>query len=183
MNGADDPGWRPALRPCWHLLVPWIPFRFVKPERLNLIGLRHVFVHTAVALLELCVALQLIVDGERGTIPPLVWIVGALAISWAIVGIARTLRRQLATGTDEALAARFRAASMIALGLAASPALWGIAGSYVVNRPELSWLGAAISVALLWWVAPRRSRIEQIDAELRDRGSSLSLRRALGGAA
>jgi hypothetical protein len=180
VNADDDPGWRPALRPWWHLVVPWIPFRFLKPERSDLIGLRHVFVHTTIALVELCVAIQLVVDGERRAIPPLVWIVGALAISWAVGGIARTLRRQLATGTDEALAARFRAASMITLGLAASPALWGIAGSYLVGRPELSWIGAFVSVLLLAWVAPRRSRLDRVDEELRASGSMLSIRRALG---
>jgi hypothetical protein len=177
----DDPGWLPAFRPWWHLVVPWMPFRFLKPERerLDLIGLRHVFVHTAIALVELCVLTQLVVDGQGRTIPPLVWIVGVLAISWAVGGIAWTLGRRLATGTDEALAARFRAASMITLGLAASPALWGIAGSYLVGRPEPSWVGAFVSVLLLAWVAPRRSRLDRVDEELRASGSILSIRRAI----
>jgi hypothetical protein len=158
-------------------LVPWLTFWLRK--RLDLTRLRHIFVHTGFALMELTIAIQWSFDAHRGALPAIVWMVAIVALTWSIGALLWVERTPLAGGSAEALARQFRALSLIRLGLAAQPALWGITGSYVVNRPELSWIGTVVSVLLLAWVAPTRSRVDVVEERLRASGSTLSLRTAL----
>lgn len=68
---------------------------------------------------------------------------------------------------------------MILLGLAAAPALWGIAGSIIAERRELSWMGTIVGLLLLGWVAPTRSEVDRIDGQLRLAETRVSLWAAL----
>jgi hypothetical protein len=51
VNASEDPGWRPALRPIWRLLIPWIGI-FPRKRRLDLVGLRRMFIHIGLVLVE-----------------------------------------------------------------------------------------------------------------------------------
>jgi hypothetical protein len=178
VNGDDDPGWRPALRPWWHLFVPFVPI-WLRRDRVDVIRLRHVYLHSGIALVELCLAVQWTLHDRPKRIPSIAWIAAGVIIAWEVVALIWSERTALSGGTAEELAARFRARSFIQLGLALAPGLYGIVGAQLLERPELSWLGALASVLLLAWVAPRKSRLDRIDEQLRVAGSSLTVRSAL----
>jgi hypothetical protein len=111
---------------------------------------------------------------------PVLWLVFTAVAAWSI-GASAWLRRVPAAPaempTEEVLARQYRARSITQLGLAITPAAWGIGGSFLAERPQLSWLGTGL--ILLTWVAPSRSRIDAIDERLRLAGAPVSLRSAL----
>lgn len=178
MTGDDDPGWLPALRPWWHFLVPFVPIWFRRGP-LDLIGLRHLFVHSGVAVVELCIGVQWTLHDEPEPIPSIVWIAVPVLAVWQVAGMLWSDRRSLPASSAVELAGAFRARSFIQLGLALAPALWGIAGAQILDRTELSWIGTLGGVVLLAWIAPRTSRLDRVDEDLRAAGSTLSIRSAL----
>ena len=81
--------------------------------------------------------------------------------------------------SPEKVANGFRALSLIRLGFAASPALYGIVGTQLTDAAELGFVGAGISVVLIALYGPTRSRVDDIQDRLRAAGSPISLRAAL----
>ena len=126
MNGADDPGWRPALRPIWTFLVPWVAF-FPPRRRLDLIGLRRLFLHTGVALIELTFVISSLADEHhRGA--AWAWVLLGVGTAGCVGGLVWSTSRWRDPHdpadliSPEKVANGFRALSLIRLGFAASPA-------------------------------------------------------------
>jgi len=180
---SDDPGWRPALRPIWKFLVPWVTF-FPLRRRLDLIGLRRVFLHVGVALVELALVISSrAVEQRRESTGA--WLrlgVGAAGCFGGLVWSTSRWRDPQDPAdlrSAEKVANGFRALSFIRLGLAASPAMYGIVGTQLTETAELAFVGAAISVVLIAVYGPTRSRVDDIQDRLRAAGSPISLRAAL----
>jgi hypothetical protein len=152
---------------------------WVTRRRLDLVRLRHLFVHTGIALTEVTLVTSWTFDAGRDPIPPLAWAIASGLIGSVVVGLEWIARRPLPMSSSQDLGAAFRAATLIRVGFAASPGLCGIAGSYLFDRPELSWLGTVFSLGLLTWVAPSKTHLDRIDEELRSSGSRLTVRTAL----
>jgi hypothetical protein len=143
------------------------------------VWLRHLFVHTGIALIELTVVITWSFDGKPSTVASFVWVVAAALVSFDVGAIIWVGRRPPRGGSAVELADGFRATSLIQLGLATAPALYGIGGVYLFGRTELSWIGAVISVGLLGWVSPTRARLDRVDDQLRLAGMPVSIRPAL----
>lgn len=184
MNTDEDPGWRPALRPIWMFLLPWIAF-FVRRRRLDLTGIRRVFLHVGVALVELAIVISsTFPEPARGT--TWAWALLCVGSATAVGGLiwsSKAAWRAPPSAADldraESVANAFRSLSFIRLGLAASPAVYGIAGAQLTGVAEVSFAGAAVSVVLITVYGPTRSRVDGIQERLRLAGSRVSLRAAL----
>jgi hypothetical protein len=182
VNGTEDPGWRPALRPFWGFLLPWIAL--LRRKRLDLIGLRRVFLHTGVALVEVTIVIaSTFVGPPRDTTRA--YILLGVGTAGCIGGLIWSTKRWRAPpdpidlSSAESIANSFRALSFIRLGLAASPALYGIVGTELTQTPEFGFVGAGISIVLLALFGPTRSRVDEIQERLRASDSPISLRAAL----
>jgi hypothetical protein len=158
---------------------------FPRRRRLDLIGLRRLFLHTGVALVEVTIVISRTVDGsaheEKGA-----WILLGLASIGVIGGLVWTTKAGWRTPPDPGasnspapVANAFRALTFIRLGLAASPALYGIVGMQLTGVPEVGFAGVGISVVLIAVFGPTRSRVDEIQERLRGSGSPISLRVAL----
>jgi len=182
VSAGEDPGWGPALRPFWQFLLPWIAL--FRRKRLDLIGLRRVFLHMGVALAEVTIVIaSTFVGPPRDT--PWAWILIGVGTAGCIGGLIWSTKRWRAPpdpidlSSAESIANSFRALSFIRLGLAASPALYGIVGTELTHTPEYSFVGAGVSIVLLALFGPTRSRVDEIRERLRASGSTISLRAAL----
>jgi hypothetical protein len=182
VSAGDDPGWVPTLRPFWQFLFPWITL--FRRKRLDLIGLRRVFLHTAVASAELAIVIASTFDGPpRDT--PWAWILIGLGTAACIGGLIwsnkrwRTPPDPMDLDSAESIANSFRALSFVRLGLAASPALYGLVGTELTHTPGYRFVGAGVSIVLLGLFGPTRSRVDEIQERLRASGSPISLRAAL----
>jgi hypothetical protein len=182
VSAGEDPGWGPALRPFWQFLLPW--FGLLRRKRLDLIGLRRVFLHTGVALVEVTIVIaSTFVGPPRDT--TWAWILLGVGTAGCLGGLIWSSKRWRAPPdaidlrSAESIANSFRALSFIRLGLAASPALYGIVGTEMTHTPESGFVGAGISIVLLVLFGPTRSRVDDIQERLRASGSPISLRAAL----
>jgi hypothetical protein len=182
VNHDDDPGWLPALRPWWHLLIPWLVL--IRRPGLDLVGLRRIYLHTGLALAELTIVVAYAFDdpGRHPTWPWFVLVVGSAGALAGLVWSSRSGRRPL-PDSPLAVGQAFRALMFIRLGFAASPALYGIVGAEIGRNAESALTGTLVSLALLAWFGPTRSRVDEFERHLRERGSSISLRSALDEAA
>jgi hypothetical protein len=189
VNADDDPGWRPALRPIWMFLLPWIALPWitfhVRRRRLDLIGLRRVFLHVGVALVEFAIVISsTLVEPARDA--TWAWVFLGIGTGVSVAGLlwsAKAPRRGQPDPSDlhsaESVSNGFRALSFIRLGLAASPALYGIVGTQLTETAEVSFGGVVVSLALFAVFGPTRSRVDEIQERLRLAGSRVSLRAAL----
>lgn len=100
---------------------------------------------------------------------------GVLAASRWVAGLPLN-----AEGPTE-LASSFVRATIGGAALAESPALVGAVGSMVTGDPWPALIGGAWSLLAFSFVAPTEAAVDRRDAELRSRGSLLSLREVLGG--
>jgi hypothetical protein len=136
----------------------------------------------AIALVHVCLGVQWTFEHRTRPLLPVAWLVAAIVVAWS-VGALLCARRTPPPPDEipppEVLADQFRAVPMILLGLAAAPALWGIAGSIIAERRELSWMGTIVGLLLLAWVAPTRSEVDRIDGQLRLAETRVSLWAAL----
>ncbi len=116
---------------------------------------------------------------------PWAWILIGVGTAGCIGGLIWSTERwrSPADPTDlssaESIANSFRALSFIRLGLAASPAVYGIVGTELTHTPEYSLVGAGVSIVLLALYGPTRSRVDEIEERLRASGSPIALRAAL----
>lgn len=181
---SDDPGWGPALRPVWQLLVPWIAL-FVRNRRLDLIGLRRVFHHTGMGLVEIAIVIpSTVVGSARET--AWMWVLLGVGSAGALSGLIWSTKAGRRGPPDPAepqsaasVAKAFRSLSFIRLGLAASPAMYGIVGRQLTGAAAVGFVGAGVSVVFMAVFGPTRSRVDEIEARLRVSGSRLSLRQVL----
>jgi hypothetical protein len=183
VNGAKDPGWGPAFRPFWQFLIPWIAL--LRRKRLDLVGLRRVFLHTGVALIEVTIVIASTFVGPRRD-ATWAWVLLGVGTAGCVGGLIWSTRSRWRDPPDPALlnsaesvANSFRSLSFIRLALAASPALYGIVGTQLTGVPEVGFVGAGVSVVLIAVYGPTRSRVDEIQERLRASGSSISLRAAL----
>jgi hypothetical protein len=184
VNASDDPGWRPALRPICMFLLPWIAF-LVRKRRLDLIGIRRVFLHVGVGLVELAIVISSTFP-EPGRDTTWAWVLLGVGSATAVGGLiwsSKAAWRGPPNPADldsaELVGNSFRSLSFIRLGLAASPAVYGIAGSQLTGAAEVSFAGVVVSIALITMYGPTRSRVDEIQDGLRVAGSRISLRAAL----
>jgi hypothetical protein len=181
--GAEDPGWRPAFRPFWQFLIPWIPL--LRRKRLDLVGLRRVFLHIGAASVEVAIVIgTTLVDPPRDA--TWAWVLlgaGTVAcvggLTWSTKSRWRDPPDPALLNSAESVANSFRSLSFIRLGFAASPALYGIVGTQLTGVPEVSLVGAGVSIVLIAVYGPTRSRVDEVQERLRAAGSPISLRAAL----
>ena len=182
MTDPGDPGWRPALRPWWRFLVPFVDLFAFRRKAADLIGLRHVFVHIGVALAAFALVVPATIGPPRGPPPGWAWLLLGATVAWSAVWIASSRRRLFRPGLmTETLGPRFRALCFIDLGMATAPALWGIGLAIATETRELAYAGVAAGLGLLAWAAPRAGALDRIDDRLRTEGFDTSIREALAG--
>jgi hypothetical protein len=186
VNAGDDPGWRPALRPIWRLFFPWFGWFGILlfKRRLNLVGLRRQFIHMGVGLVELSIVIPTTFDEPRDA--DLAWLILGVGTAGCVGGLIWSTKSRWRGSPDpsdlnsaESVANGFRALSFLRLGFAASPALYGIAGSQLTQTAEVGFVGVVVSLALFAVFGPTRSRVDEIQDRLRVAGSRVSLRVAL----
>jgi hypothetical protein len=174
MNGADDPGWRFALR----ALIPIVGLRY-RAQRApdGLTALRSVFVGLVTALPLFLVSFSYIVEepGPVGLAPYAVVAVGLLST----LGISILHRRTLPTESLGSLAAAWRARFFIGVGFTEVPALVGLAFTLPTNALWIYLIGMAFSLIGFWRIAPSRTNLSRDQDALRSAGSSLDLTQAL----
>jgi sulfite exporter TauE/SafE len=164
-------------------LVPWIAI-FPRRRRLDLIGMRRLFLHVGVALVELTLLISSI-SVEQQKDSTWAWVLLGVGTAGCVGGLVWSTSRwrdphdPADLSSAERVANGFRALSFIRLGLAASPALYGIVGTQLTETAELSFVGAAVSVVLIALYGPTRARVDEIQERLRVAGSPISLRAAL----
>lgn len=181
MTDPGDPGWRPALRPWWRFVVPFVDLFAFRRKPADLIGLRHVFVHTGIALVAFALVVVPATIGSRRDPPPgWAWLLLGATVAWSAGWIASSRRRLFRPGlTTETLGPRFRALCFIGLGMATAPALWGIGLAIVTETRGLASAGVATGLGLLGWAAPRAGALDRIDDRLRAEGFDRGIRQAL----
>ena len=99
----------------------------------------------------------------------------------AIAGLVWSSRARWRAPPDwtGSVAQSFRSLMFIRLGLAASPALYGVAGAELARRPSITFVGTAVSLVLLASFGPTRSRVDDVQRRIRERGSPILLRATL----
>jgi len=186
VNAGEDPGWRPALRPIWRLFIPWFGWFGIFPSkrRLDLVGLRRRFIHMGVALVEFSIVIPSTFEEPRDA--DLAWLILGVGAAGCIGGLIwstksrwRGSRSSPDLNSDESVANGFRVLSFLRLGLAAAPALYGIAGSQLTETAEVGFVGVVVSLALFAVFGPTRFRVDETQERLRVAGSRVSLRAAL----
>lgn len=171
-QATEDPGWRAASRGL--LFVPVLPILFAlwrsKTKREpRLILLRTVFVAVSAGLpLLLWSVAALGIEPDEG-VPWWGWILLAYPIVGAVIFARSSRAKVLAAETLEAAAARFLAGSFILLALACSPALFGHSLVYLGGGTPAAVVGTAESAVMLLAVAPSRSRLVDLEAQLAER--------------
>jgi hypothetical protein len=183
VNASDDP-WRPALHPIWRLFIPWFGIFPFKRRRHDLVGLRRLFIHMGLALVEISIVIPSTFQEARDA--DLAWLILGVGTAGCVGGLIWSTKTRWRGPADPdglnsavSVANSFRALSFIRLGLAASPALYGIAGSQLTETAEVGFIGVVVSLALLAVFGPTRSRVDEIQERLRIAGSGVSLRAAL----
>jgi hypothetical protein len=184
VNADEDPGWRPAIRPIWMFLIPWIAI-LPRRRRLDLIGLRRLFLHMGIALIELAIVISsLSIEAPRDS--TWAWLLLGLGSIGSFGGLVWTIKAGWRGPPDSSaltsagsVANSFRALSFIRLGFIASPALFGIVGTQLTGAAEMSVVGAAVTIAMIVVFGPTRSRVDEVQERLRASGSPISLRAAL----
>jgi hypothetical protein len=164
-------------------LVPWIAF-LVRRRRLDLIAIRRVFLHVGVALVELAIVISsTLVEPTRDN--TFAWVFLGIGTAASVGGLLWSTKSRWRCqhpsdlNSAESVAKGFRALSFLRLGLAASPALYGIVGAQLTDAAEVGFVGAAVSVLLISVYGPTRARVDEIQERLRVAGSRVSLRAAL----
>jgi hypothetical protein len=140
-------------------LLPWIAL--LRRKRLDLIGVRRVFLHTGVTLVEVTIVIaSTFIGPPRDT--TWAWILLGVGTVGCIGGLIWSTKRWRAPpdtidlSSAESIANSFRALSFTRLGLAASPALYGMVGTELTHIPEFGLVGAGISIVLLALFGPTR---------------------------
>jgi hypothetical protein len=177
-----DPGWRPALRDVWWMLVPFAgPLMRVRARRRGtpgLLAMRSVFVGLIASLILFLVVLNFIErfdGGDEGPVPVAVLALGVLSL----IGTLLVSRRRLSTSSAQALASAYRASFFIEIGVAEAAALFGFAGVFITGSVWVYLIGLAFTFVGFGIAAPSRADIERRQREITASGSSLSLLDAL----
>jgi hypothetical protein len=150
---------------------------------MNLVGLRRVFLHTAAMLVEISIAISAVFEGTPGD-AAWPWLVLAVGTAGSVGGLIWTSRFRWRASREQlrsagSVARFFRSLMFIRLCLAASPALYGVVGAEIGTGPTAPSLGTVVSLMLLASFGPTRSRVDDVQARLREHGSPISLRLAL----
>ena len=172
-----DPGWKLALKRSMRFLVPWLP------KGRSLVDLRA-------ALLGLVIFFAVLADAVRWIGIPRtfesVQFLDILVAGWSVIAVSETVwvgRKLISSLADaeseENLAAVYRTYFFIRIGIWDLPALLGLAVAYIGGGAVDYWIGAAVTIAGLLSFAPTKRRITSLQARISQRGSHLSLGRAL----
>jgi len=161
--------------------LPWKVI-FPRRRRLDLTGLRRLFLHVGIALVEVVIVISSLSIEPRD--PTWAWLCLGLGSISAIGGLVWTAKAwrppdRSALSSAESVANSFRVLSFIRLGFIATPAMWGIVGTQLTGATEVSVVGAAVTIAMSVVFGPTRSRVDEIQERLRASGSPISLRAAL----
>jgi hypothetical protein len=174
----EDPGWRPK----WYLLIPLVGElmrgRAERTQTTVLVGLRSIFLRHLISLFLFLWAFRYIAPWDGGDERWVPWTIAATGV-YALVATAWVRRRPLVTGSAEALAGSYRANFYVGLGLAVSPALFGLCGVFIGDSLWVYLVGLAFTLVALWMIAPTRQNIERRQREITAAGSPLSLLDAL----
>lgn len=174
----EDPGWRPK----WYLLIPLIgglmTGRAGRRETNLLVSLRSMFLRILISLFLFLWAFSYVAPWDGGDEKWVPWAIAATGV-YALVAMAWVRRRPLVTGSPGALAGSYRASFYVGLGLAQSPALFGLAGVFIGDSLWIYLVGLAFTLVALWMIAPTRQDIERRQREITAAGSPLSLLNAL----
>ena len=166
-------------------VVPLIPLvgglmtgRAWRRETNLLVGLRSMFLRILISLFLFLWAFSYVAPWDGGDEKWVPWAIAATGV-YALVAMAWVRRRPLVTGSPEALAGSYRASFYMGLGLAQSPAPFGLAGVFIGDSLWIYLVGLAFTLVALWMIAPTRQDIERRQREITAAGSPLSLLDAL----
>ncbi|MGI8806519.1 MAG: PH domain-containing protein [Acidimicrobiales bacterium] len=173
----EDPGWRPALV----ALVPIVGVRVAAQRARNhpargLVVVRQLFLSFAVAIgLFAFVLVQLNLASEDGSISTstVLFVVGAVAAVAFVPG--RLVERPLDCSSESKLMESWRTRFFIRIAFGEASALVGFVGAFLSGATSPYFLGAAATAIMFARAAPSARNIADDQADLYDRGCSLSL--------
>jgi hypothetical protein len=177
-----DPGWRRAIGfgLLFPVVVVWAPRLRRRSEHLTELRAYCVGFCLIVPLFYLAFSLTPILwdSGHRDWLALLVMAIGVLNLR-----VLRGVRRKpLVVSSEERLIQSYRLISLISLSYAMAPVLWAaLATVFLTGSLWLYLVGAPFTAIGLVWAAPTQADIAYRQGQLTERGSRLSLGRALVG--
>lgn len=167
-----DPGWAPAVR----LLLPFGR----APGSINgLITIRVLFLTLLNAALVMLFVMAFVVDGGVGSPdPPLVAVIVGLGLA-GVAGAVLVRNRPLDGSDDSELAAAYRTSFFVGFVANEVPLLIALLLSF---QKDALWpypTGLPLYVVGMALIAPGRANLDKREEQLRQRGSTASLRRIL----
>jgi F0F1-type ATP synthase membrane subunit c/vacuolar-type H+-ATPase subunit K len=181
MNDPDDPGWAPALRRLRLMFIPFAGPFLVKRERRvddGLITLRLIFLSLIAAVFLYVVALFFISSGAgRHQTWVIYWVAGSGPTSAVIVEF--VTKRPLALESERTLQRSFFNRMFAGIGIAESPALFGVVGTFIYGSVWVYVLGAAFALIGPRRIAPGPGNLAREQERITASNSSLSLVAAL----
>lgn len=140
--------------------------------------------HVGITLGEAAIVISSTLEGSTRD-ATWAWVILGLGTAGAVGGLIWTKKAGQGAPPEsaESVANGSRALTLIRLGFAASPALYGIVGAELAGAAEFGFAGVVVSLVLFAIYGPTRSRIEEIEERLRVSGSRISVRAALDEAA
>jgi hypothetical protein len=178
MDPEVDPGWQLSPK----MLLFFLPCqlqRSAKNAADPLVALRYVWVSFTGALLMFGVVVALIgLDPTGGTVVP--WLALGAGLAVGLLTAQRlVLARPLVCDDLSVLAASFRTRFFLAVALSESIALWAFVLTFVLGRAWIYLVFLPFALFGHYRTAPTPVHLQAAQDELRGRGCSLSLLRAL----
>lgn len=168
----QDPGWKPALEYA-------MPGAARGPQSAGAITVfRGLFLALVGAPLVMLFVMALVFEEVGAPDPPLAGVV--VAIGLAGIAAASWTRRRPLEGNDEAeVTASYRTLFLLGFALAETPLLVSFVLAFVTDELWPFLMALPLYYLAMALVAPSRSNLDKRDEQLRGRGSTISLRRAL----
>lgn len=181
----QDPGWWPAFRGSWRMLIPFLSVRDMRrsqsSETPGVTGLRRIFVAFAFALLLFLYVLIVIFPlGQPAESDGTAVGIGVLLGGIVTVAAGITLRRRSLDCQETAgLVSSYVQLMFLRIAVAQAPALFGFVGAFLVGGIWPYLLGLGFSAVGYTAAAPTASDIRRHDQELVAGGCPHSLRTGL----
>jgi F0F1-type ATP synthase membrane subunit c/vacuolar-type H+-ATPase subunit K len=179
----EDPGWRPIFTRPSRLILPGAYLLDRRDRSLDgLTELRRIYLRLVLALAFFVVAFGFIESSKDEGSAASVWIVAAVGLA-CLGGLRLLWARSLLTSSAHELAGSYRSTFFMGIGLAETPAICGMAVSFVGRGLRDVILGVSFGLVGFWMIRPSKGELGRRQAEITAAGSPLSLVAALRGPA
>lgn len=168
----QDPGWGPAFK----YALPGAARRAQGAAGVTV--LRGLFLALAGAPLTMLFVMAFIFEEVGSPDPPLAAVVVAVGVA-GVVAASWTRRRPLEGSSEKEIAATYRTLFFLGFALAEAPLLVNFVLTFVVDELWPFLMALPLYFVAMASIAPSRSNLDKRDEQLRGRGSTVSLRRAL----